>query len=377
MKLSTAIIAGMQTLRFNAADPDCDVFGAAASAVGIPRFGATSEEIMARQEAILGYWPWLERNILVQGEDYYRSLMMEIEYRFDQQVCGGNSSLSDLLSYIRSLEPECGECCSYGCTCERATPLFRELMEQQNRETPQAWGMRPPDRYYEDVNALIEEEERMHQRRDAVIDFPDQPTPPTTYPAPPDDGISGDQRGSIVADVYPVNVERRFPLGRERLEAASTTLNIGEVHDYQDDWCASTPVGRTERLAKWRSWERFGRVLGWSWLASLGLMLLVMAIGSFSDPPWLFWAFSVPGALLLCSSAVAPVWLLWPYLWALRSAGTWQELYNELGRDPFGLLTFDLLMTETRREFVVRLAALVIILFVIPACFIAACSIWR
>jgi len=52
-------------------------------------------------------------------------------------------------------------------------------------------------------------------------------------------------------------------------------------------------------------------------------------------------------------------------------------LYNELGRDPFGLLTFDLLMTETRREFVVRLAALVIILFVIPACFIAACSIWR
>jgi hypothetical protein len=106
-------------------------------------------------------------------------------------------------------------------------------------------------------------------------------------------------------------------------------------------------------------------------------MLLVMAIGSFSDPPWLFWAFSVPGALLLCSSAVAPVWLLWPYLWALRSVGTWQELYNELGRDPFGLLTFDLLMTETRREFVVRLAALVIILFVIPACFIAACSIWR
>jgi hypothetical protein len=125
MKLSIAIVAGIETLRFTA-DPDYDVFGAAASAVGLPRFGVTSEEIMAQRQATLDYWLWLVISIHVPGEDCIRSLMEEIEYRFDQHFCAGYTSLNHLLDYIREIEPGCS-CKCYNCVCDRVAPLLHDL----------------------------------------------------------------------------------------------------------------------------------------------------------------------------------------------------------------------------------------------------------
>ena len=69
MKLSTAIIAGMQTVKLMPGNPDCDIFGAALRVVE-PIHSWPAESIEARYDVILGYWPWLERKISVPERDY-------------------------------------------------------------------------------------------------------------------------------------------------------------------------------------------------------------------------------------------------------------------------------------------------------------------
>jgi hypothetical protein len=198
VKLSSAIISGMQTLRLTPANPDCDIFGTALRVVE-PTPSWPADSATARYEAILGYWPWLERNIPVPGEDHYRSLMMEIEYRFDQQVCRGYTSLSDLLNYIRSLEPACGECCSFGCICGEVAPLFRELVQQQNREI---------------------------QQIGAPIHPSDESTLPHTHPEPPPPATSpigqeaADEFEGIPLDSLPPSMRRAVFASRLRVQAS-------------------------------------------------------------------------------------------------------------------------------------------------------------
>jgi len=117
------MILGMQTLRPSPGDINFDILGVAANVVGISRAGESGESIQARYQGLVDQWPWLGRQIPVEGEDFYRTLLMEISYRFDQRVCGEEITLNDLLDYVRSIEPECGKCCNYDCACERAERL--------------------------------------------------------------------------------------------------------------------------------------------------------------------------------------------------------------------------------------------------------------
>jgi hypothetical protein len=132
VKLSSAMILGMQALRLSPGDINFDILGVAANAVGISRAGDSGDSIQARYEGLLDQWPWLARQIPVEGKDFYRTLLMEISYRFDQQVCGGEITLNDLLVYVRSLEPECGKCCNYDCACERAERLLQSIENELN-----------------------------------------------------------------------------------------------------------------------------------------------------------------------------------------------------------------------------------------------------
>jgi hypothetical protein len=370
VKLSSAIMLGMQTLDLSGNDFNCDILGVAANAVGIPRAVWTQESIHARNESILDHWPWLAKQIPVEGKDYYQTRFVELSGHFD----GEDGTLGDLLNYIRRIEPECGECNDYDCTCALAEEPLRQLdLELSSKDEDKEGLGIPSEKEIVDCKAARQPTEVPQAARESA-----PPPPPATSPISQE---AADDFDGLNLNALPPSLRRAVMAGRLRKQASAggaardATPGIEaphqEIHVDEADWRASTPGGRAERFAKWCRWKRFGRVLGWSWLASLGLMLLAMEIVSLSDPPWGFWLFSIPAALFLCTSAVGPLWLLWPYLWALRSAGAWQELYNELGRDPFNPF-----MAETRREFVMRLTALVIVFLVIPACLIAACDKW-
>jgi hypothetical protein len=109
----------MQTLDFSGSDFNCDILGAAANAVGIPRAVWTKESIEERNESILDQWPWLAKQIPVEGRDYYQTRFVELSRRFDQE----DGTVGDLLNYIRYIEPECGGCNDYDCTCARVDGL--------------------------------------------------------------------------------------------------------------------------------------------------------------------------------------------------------------------------------------------------------------
>jgi len=130
-------------------------------------------------------------------------------------VCRCYTSLSDLLNYIRSLEPACGECCSFGCICERVAPLLRELglVQQQNREI---------------------------QQIGAPIHPSDESTLPHTHPEPPPPATSpigqeaADEFEGIPLDSLPPSMRRAVQANRLRIrahpnEAARQALPAAEV----------------------------------------------------------------------------------------------------------------------------------------------------
>jgi hypothetical protein len=55
-------------------------------------------------------WPWLNDSGLLEA----------IWKRFDNQVVCGGMTLEALVDYVRSIEPDCGGCNRFDCTCKRA-----------------------------------------------------------------------------------------------------------------------------------------------------------------------------------------------------------------------------------------------------------------
>jgi hypothetical protein len=91
--------------------------GAAANAVGIPmpdRYG----NIRLRGVLIAEKWPWITDRYPTRNP--WSTYGSHIAQRFNAEVCGGYISFEELVDHVRSMEPECGECNRFECTCVRA-----------------------------------------------------------------------------------------------------------------------------------------------------------------------------------------------------------------------------------------------------------------
>jgi hypothetical protein len=120
MKLSTAMMLGAATCKMIPADWNSCAFGAAGNAVGVPRVvsdyeGDTSE----RFPFLAKVWPWIR----VDDDEAFPMqatvTASTIWQQFDNLVCTGEMTFEQLVDYVRSIEPECGRCNSFQCTCAK------------------------------------------------------------------------------------------------------------------------------------------------------------------------------------------------------------------------------------------------------------------
>lgn len=123
MKLSEAMMLGSATMKMERGEIQSCAIGAAANALGLIAYDGTR----ARLVAIFHTWPWLSTNGWV-SHDCSRIITL-----FDHQVCDGEMTFEQLVDYVRSIEPECGECNRFECTCQKQeTP---QLVREQKRTT--------------------------------------------------------------------------------------------------------------------------------------------------------------------------------------------------------------------------------------------------
>lgn len=121
MKLSDAMVLGDTLRKRNASmylDKDrygnycgCAI-GGAFLAIGI----TDSDEMIADRE----HWPWLSDKANLGSR--YRTLIgcgIDRKYPSFLQVETGECTFEQLVEYVRSIEPECGECNSFKCTCKK------------------------------------------------------------------------------------------------------------------------------------------------------------------------------------------------------------------------------------------------------------------
>jgi hypothetical protein len=115
MKLSEAMMLGSTLVKMRAGDWNNCALGVAAQAAGISAQG--------RSGPIYRKWPWLE--IRVEASEFFHAShilcpilwITEIWARFDKLVVCGEMTFEQLVDYVRSIEPECGECNRFQCTC--------------------------------------------------------------------------------------------------------------------------------------------------------------------------------------------------------------------------------------------------------------------
>lgn len=134
MKLSIAMMLGRVTCKMKAGDWNTCALGAAGNAVGVPNFVKTPEWPAPddlRPHLLFAKWPWLlseapqpfER-FFYCGAPYYEGLGSawygRITRRFDHEVCTGQMTFEQLADYVTSIEPECGECNKFVCSCVKA-----------------------------------------------------------------------------------------------------------------------------------------------------------------------------------------------------------------------------------------------------------------
>lgn len=120
MKLSEAIMLGSVTCKMEPGNMNSCAFGAALNAVGVPQESWAA----MRYTPLVKMWPWLR----LHGGTIQLSDLGETIYRkFDLEVCTGSMTLEQLVDYVRSIEPDCGECNQFACTCTK--PAAPEVCE--------------------------------------------------------------------------------------------------------------------------------------------------------------------------------------------------------------------------------------------------------
>lgn len=117
MRLSEAMMLGSVTCKLIPADWNSCAFGCAGNAVGIEQASAKGHgsQVLPDGRMRLGvireYWPWLSNSELFDS----------IWRMFDCEVCFDRTkTLEQVADYVRSIEPSCGECNRFDCTCKPA-----------------------------------------------------------------------------------------------------------------------------------------------------------------------------------------------------------------------------------------------------------------
>lgn len=105
-----------------AGDINSCALGVSLNAAGVPSInrrpplvvGFSTVSVDARYLALYMLWPWTEeRSSTRPGTWSY-----EVWNRFDNWVSYGQMTIEQLADYIRSVEPECGTCNRFQCTCQ-------------------------------------------------------------------------------------------------------------------------------------------------------------------------------------------------------------------------------------------------------------------
>lgn len=116
MKLSEAIMLGSTTCEMIPHDWNSCALGCAGNAVGIGRATEPVEfqsQLMpdgrSRYHHIVGLWPWI-----ADSHNRYASWIWRA---FDNDVCDGRMTLEQLADRVREMEPSCGECNRFECSC--------------------------------------------------------------------------------------------------------------------------------------------------------------------------------------------------------------------------------------------------------------------
>lgn len=115
MKLSEAMMLGSVTCKMEPSNLSTCALGAAANAVGIPTF----EDLPIpglRPAEIAKTWPWL-LTARFAPQPPWRLWGAHIADLFNQQVCRENLTYEQLVDYVASVEPGCGECNERVCSC--------------------------------------------------------------------------------------------------------------------------------------------------------------------------------------------------------------------------------------------------------------------
>lgn len=116
MKLSEAMLLGSVTCKMEPGNLDSCALGCAGNAVGIP----SVEQIgfKPRWIAISERWPWIRDE--VEPRYTYRAAIWGA---FDGPVCNGRMTLEQLVDYVRSIEPDCGVCNRFACSCPKTAAV--------------------------------------------------------------------------------------------------------------------------------------------------------------------------------------------------------------------------------------------------------------
>jgi hypothetical protein len=123
MKLSEAMMLGSVTCKMIPGDWNSCALGCAGNAIGIPK--SVMLDGLGRAEAIRAYWPWLAKT-----SQPYVPWSEEIWQRFDKGVCEGEMTMEQLADYVRSVEPSCGECNVFQCSCPKTAAVTEHQTEQ-------------------------------------------------------------------------------------------------------------------------------------------------------------------------------------------------------------------------------------------------------
>lgn len=117
MRLSEAIMLGSTTCKMEPLNINSCAYGCALNALGVPKdesVGVDGEHLY-RYVALKKIWPWT-----ADAEVGMSDLGVSVYQKFDSEVCEGEITLEQLADYVRSIEPDCGECNRFNCTCAKS-----------------------------------------------------------------------------------------------------------------------------------------------------------------------------------------------------------------------------------------------------------------